>query len=44
LYPNILQVSDDDFSTPLELLAQRIEFVDPITGSRREFLSNREIR
>lgn len=44
LYPNVVAVPDDDFSTPLQLLAQRIEFVDPITGSRREFMSNRELR
>jgi tRNA pseudouridine32 synthase/23S rRNA pseudouridine746 synthase len=43
LYPNVIDVPPDDFSEPLRLLAQRIEFGDPITGSRREFLSNREI-
>lgn len=42
LYPNIVPVPDDDFSTPLQLLAQGIEFDDPITGSRREFISRRE--
>ncbi|OBI85185.1 pseudouridine synthase [Mycobacterium asiaticum] len=42
LYPTIIPVADDDFSTPLRLLAQRIEFDDPITGSRREFISRRE--
>jgi tRNA pseudouridine32 synthase/23S rRNA pseudouridine746 synthase len=44
LYPKVLQVRDDDFSTPLALLAQRIEFDDPSTGSRREFTSRRELR
>ena len=44
LYPNVIDVPADDFSTPLQLLAQRIEFDDPLTGSRREFVSNREIR
>lgn len=43
LYPNVLTVEDDDFNTPLQLLAQRIEFDDPITGSHREFISNREL-
>lgn len=41
LYPNVLPVSDTDFSTPLQLLAQRIEFDDPVTGSRRVFISRR---
>lgn len=42
LYPNIIDVADHDFSTPLQLLARRIEFDDPVTGSRREFVSRRE--
>ncbi|KZS67717.1 RluA family pseudouridine synthase [Mycobacterium ostraviense] len=42
LYPKVLQVADDDFSSPLQLLAKRIEFDDPLTGSRREFISRRE--
>ncbi len=41
LYPNIIDVAADDFSTPLRLLAQRIEFTDPVTGVRREFVSRR---
>jgi tRNA pseudouridine32 synthase/23S rRNA pseudouridine746 synthase len=44
LYPNVIDVPADDFSAPLQLLAQRIEFDDPLTGRRLEFLSNREIR
>lgn len=43
LYPKVLTTQDDDFTRPLQLLAQRIEFDDPITGSRREFMSNREL-
>jgi tRNA pseudouridine32 synthase/23S rRNA pseudouridine746 synthase len=43
LYPNVVAVADDDFSTPLQLLAQRIEFDDPITRLRREFVSHREL-
>ncbi len=30
LYPHVIDVAADDFSTPLQLLAQRIEFDDPI--------------
>jgi tRNA pseudouridine32 synthase/23S rRNA pseudouridine746 synthase len=41
LYPNVIDVPVDDFSTPLRLLAQRIEFDDPMTGARREFTSRR---
>ncbi len=41
LYPNVIDVASDDFSTPLRLLAQRIEFTDPRTGVPREFVSRR---
>jgi tRNA pseudouridine32 synthase/23S rRNA pseudouridine746 synthase len=43
LYPNIIEVPADDFSAPLQLLAQRIEFDDPISGQRREFVSRRTL-
>ncbi|MBV8181424.1 MAG: pseudouridine synthase [Mycobacterium sp.] len=43
LYPNVIDVAADDFSTPLQLLAQHIEFVDPLTGVRREFVSARRL-
>jgi len=43
LYPNVIDVAADDFSTPLRLLAQRIEFTDPLTGLRREFVSRRGV-
>ena len=33
LYPNVIDVAPDDFSTPLRLLAHSLEFDDPITGS-----------
>lgn len=41
LYPNVIDVAPDDFSTPLRLLAQRIAFDDPRSGVRREFVSRR---
>jgi tRNA pseudouridine32 synthase/23S rRNA pseudouridine746 synthase len=41
LYPDVIDVAPDDFSTPLRLLAHRIEFDDPLTGVRREFVSRR---
>jgi tRNA pseudouridine32 synthase / 23S rRNA pseudouridine746 synthase len=43
LYPNVIDVAADDFSTPLQLLAQRLEFNDPLTGAHREFLSRRTL-
>ena len=43
LYPNAIDVAADDFSTPLQLLAQRIEFDDPLSGTRREFVSSRRL-
>jgi tRNA pseudouridine32 synthase/23S rRNA pseudouridine746 synthase len=43
LYPNVHDVAADDFSTPLRLLAQRIEFTDPVTGLLREFVSRRTL-
>jgi tRNA pseudouridine32 synthase/23S rRNA pseudouridine746 synthase len=43
LYPNVIDVAADDFSTPLQLLAQRIEFDDPRTGAHREFVSRRKL-
>jgi tRNA pseudouridine32 synthase/23S rRNA pseudouridine746 synthase len=43
LYPNVIDVASDDFSTPLRLLAHRIEFDDPLTGARRRFVSARRL-
>jgi tRNA pseudouridine32 synthase / 23S rRNA pseudouridine746 synthase len=43
LYPNVIEVAPDDFSTPLQLLAQRIDFDDPLTGARRRFVSARRL-
>ncbi|WP_458319732.1 RluA family pseudouridine synthase [Mycolicibacterium brisbanense] len=43
LYPNVLDVAPDDFSAPLQLLAQRLEFDDPVTGRPREFVSGRTL-
>ncbi|MFV0493616.1 pseudouridine synthase [Mycobacterium sp.] len=43
LYPDIIDVDAGDFHTPLQLLARSIEFDDPVTGSRREFVSTRTL-
>lgn len=44
LYPNVIEVADDDFSSPLQLLAQSIEFDDPLTAARRRFESRRTLQ
>jgi tRNA pseudouridine32 synthase/23S rRNA pseudouridine746 synthase len=41
LYPRVLDVPADDFSRPLQLLAQRLEFEDPINVRRQTFSSSR---
>jgi tRNA pseudouridine32 synthase / 23S rRNA pseudouridine746 synthase len=43
LYPNVISVPDEDFSQPLQLLAQRIEFQDPVSGALRRFVSSRRL-
>lgn len=40
-YPTLLDTDRQDYSDPLQLLAQRIEFDDPFTGERRRFSSRR---
>ncbi|AQA06082.1 pseudouridine synthase [Mycobacterium sp. MS1601] len=43
LYPNVIDVVDGDFSTPLQLLAHTLEFDDPFSGERRLFTSRRAL-
>ena len=43
LYPDVIDVAADDFSTPLQLLAQRLEFDDPVSGEHRVFTSSRHL-
>ena len=43
LYPDVVDVAADDFSTPLQLLAHCIEFDDPVCGARRRFVSPRRL-
>jgi tRNA pseudouridine32 synthase / 23S rRNA pseudouridine746 synthase len=43
LYPEIVDVAPDDFSTPLRLLAHSIEFPDPVSGCLRRIDSERTI-
>ncbi len=43
LYPDMIDVAPDSFSTPLQLLADSIEFDDPGDGRQREFVSSRTL-
>jgi tRNA pseudouridine32 synthase/23S rRNA pseudouridine746 synthase len=43
LYPNVIDVAPDDFTRPLQLLAHRLEFDDPVAGVRRTFESARSL-
>jgi tRNA pseudouridine32 synthase/23S rRNA pseudouridine746 synthase len=43
LYPEVLDVAPDDFTRPLQLLAQRMAFDDPVGGAHREFVSTRTL-
>jgi tRNA pseudouridine32 synthase/23S rRNA pseudouridine746 synthase len=43
LYPDVIDVAPDDFTHPLQLLAHTLEFDDPISGHRREFVSSRTL-
>jgi len=45
-YPQVLREPNapEDFSQALQLLAQRIAFIDPFTGAERVFESKRSLR
>lgn len=38
-YPQLMPDGEDDFARPLKLLAQSLQFIDPITGAVRRFSS-----
>jgi len=40
-YPTVIDIAPGDFTRPLQLLAHRLAFDDPLTGHRREFVSRR---
>lgn len=42
-YPELRVVADDDFSQPLQLLAQSLGFDDPLDGRPRQFHSRRSL-
>jgi tRNA pseudouridine32 synthase/23S rRNA pseudouridine746 synthase len=39
-YPQLQQQSADDYSTPLQLLAKELKFIDPVTQQPRSFTYN----
>lgn len=43
LYPDVLDVAADDFSTPLQLVAKTLAFMDPLDGTQRAFTSDFEL-
>ncbi|MBV9092127.1 MAG: pseudouridine synthase [Mycobacteriaceae bacterium] len=43
LYPLVVDVAPDDFSSPLQLLAHGLEFVDPVSGYARRYISVRTL-
>jgi tRNA pseudouridine32 synthase/23S rRNA pseudouridine746 synthase len=43
LYPDIKEIAPEDFSRPLQLLAQRLEFDDPVSGESRCFVTTRDL-
>lgn len=43
-YPQIAEIADDDFTTPLQLVARYLEFADPFTGDVRRFESERRLQ
>lgn len=44
LYPSPTDRALDDFTRPLQLLAATLSFIDPITGTPREFTSTRTLQ
>lgn len=43
LYPQVVDVSIDDFTRPLQLLASELAFTDPVDGTERRFASRRTL-
>ncbi|MFT6087017.1 MAG: tRNA pseudouridine32 synthase/23S rRNA pseudouridine746 synthase [Glaciecola sp.] len=43
-YPELQPSKPDDYSKPLQLLAQKLEFIDPVTQQARSFSSNVELK
>lgn len=42
-YPELLPKQDDDLANPLQLVARRLAFTDPVSGQRLSFQSERKL-
>lgn len=42
-YPELLPKQEDDLDNPLQLIARRVNFKDPVSGKEMEFESEREL-
>ncbi|MDG5467503.1 pseudouridine synthase [Deltaproteobacteria bacterium IMCC39524] len=42
-YPELLDKQEDDLSNPLQLIARRVKFTDPVSGEIMEFESDRQL-
>jgi tRNA pseudouridine32 synthase/23S rRNA pseudouridine746 synthase len=42
-YPELLDKQEDDLSKPLQLIARRVKFTDPVSGETMEFESDRQL-
>ena len=42
-YPELLDKQEDDLSKPLQLIARRVKFTDPVSGEIMEFESDRQL-
>lgn len=43
LYPDVREFAPYDYGRPLQLLAHRLSFTDPVSGRAMEFISRREL-
>jgi len=43
LYPTLTPEGQIDYAKPLQLLAQELEFIDPVSGQARHFVSQRQL-
>ena len=44
VYPMLQPERDDDLGQPLQLIANKLRFRDPLTGEDMEFVSERELQ
>lgn len=42
-YPELLPKQEDDLANPLQLIARRVKFTDPVSGKKMEFASDRKL-